>query len=213
MALNSRLRFCMGSVQQFCLNKKEELRRVTRGRWIIFASSAKRWRGPRRLTAVPAGGALMGATALGAAIIASGQRSVGSLVYGVGRGSSHRLRDCRAAVSKRRAPLQMQLLCVRAESLRSLFRRPSCWRCSDNCSLLRPGGAECCPPCGAALRHRVAGGAFFSVRIVPVMGLLLYGARLRSLFARGSLADYLLGAGFGGLHLIFGPLIARRHGG
>jgi len=56
-------------------------------------------------------------------------------------------------------------------------------------------------------------GGMFSVPVVPVMGscFMLLGAI--ALFAPPALANWFMAAGFGGLHLIFGVIIARKHGG
>jgi hypothetical protein len=59
----------------------------------------------------------------------------------------------------------------------------------------------------------VVTGGMFSVSVVPVMGLCFMFLGAVGLFVPASIENWLMAAGFGGLHVIFGFIIARKYGG
>jgi hypothetical protein len=58
----------------------------------------------------------------------------------------------------------------------------------------------------------ITGGAF-SVRVVPIMGAGFLALGAAALLSPPTLSNVWLGLGFGGLHILFGAMIARKYGG
>lgn len=166
-------------------------------------------------TAVPGwGGVLMGVTALAASIIASQQTTrnlwlatwvVEALLALIIGGWAMDRKARRAETPILTGPGRKFALSYSPPIFVGVLLTPV---------LLRAGAAWALPGMWLLLYGTgvVTGGAF-SVKIVPVMGLCFMLLGVLALFAPSAWGNYLMAAGFGGLHIIFGIIIARRHGG
>ena len=166
-------------------------------------------------TAVPGwGGFAMGVSALAASVIAARQSSQtlwlatwlveGVFAIALGAWSMKRKAD-RAQVPLLSAPARKFVLS---------FAPPLLVGALLTLVLYRAGLTGAIPGTWLLLYGTgvVTGGAF-SVRIVPVMGLCFMLVGAIALFCPLAWGTAFLAAGFGGLHLGFGIIIARRYGG
>jgi hypothetical protein len=166
-------------------------------------------------TAVPGwGGFAMGVSALAASLIASRQstREAWLLtwllegVFAIALG---------ALAMKRKADhAQVPLMSAPARKFVLSFAPPLLVGALLTLVLYRAGFTGAIPGTWLLLYGTgvVTGGAF-SVRVVPVMGLCFMLIGAVALFCPLAWGTAFLAAGFGGLHLVFGTIIARRYGG
>ena len=166
-------------------------------------------------TAVPGwGGVLMGVTALGASFVASQQPTrnlwlgtwvVEALVALIVGGW---------AMDRKARRAEQPLLSGPGRKFALSYSPPILVGILLTFVLSRAGLAHVLPGMWLLLYGTavVTGGAF-SVKIVPVMGLCFMLMGAVALLTPPALGNYLMAAGFGGLHIIFGIIIARRHGG
>jgi len=166
-------------------------------------------------TAVPGWGQVaVGATALLAALLAARQPTpelwlatwLGEAVVALAIGGSTMVRKAFAVNDPllsgpgRRAGLSLLPPMVAGGLLTVALSRAGLWHALPGTWLLLYGTGF------------VTGGAF-SVRIVPVMGVCFMTVGAVALLGPATWGNWLMAAGFGGLHIVFGTIIARRHGG
>ena len=166
-------------------------------------------------TAVPGwGGIAIGITALGAAAIASGQTQPSAwLVTWLAEAAVAVAIAGWTTATKARAT-GTSLLAGPARRFAYSFAPPLFVGGLLTVLLARIGHPGAIPGVWLLLYGTgvVTGGAF-SIRIVPLMGLCFIVLGAVALFCPWSWGNALLAAGFGGIHIIFGAVIARRYGG
>ncbi|MFQ5778117.1 MAG: hypothetical protein ACE5IP_08925 [Terriglobia bacterium] len=166
-------------------------------------------------TAVPGwGGVAMGVTALGAALLAARQTTPAAwLATWLGEALLAVVIGGWALVRKAHAS-NISLLSGPARKFAFALIPPLAVGALLTIALYRAGLVAELPGTWLLLYGTaVLTGGAFSVRIVPIMGLGFMLAGALALFAPAAWGDGFLAVGFGGLHILFGILIARRYGG
>jgi hypothetical protein len=166
-------------------------------------------------TAVPGwGGFAMGVSALLATAVASRQTSIEAwllvwLIEGI-----FAIAFGGVAMRRKAASVEVELFSTPARKFALSFAPPLLVGALLTLVLYRAGLTAIIPGMWLVLYGTgvVTGGAF-SVPIVPVMGICFMCIGAVALFCPLSWSGYFLAGGFGGLHMIFGIVIARRYGG
>jgi hypothetical protein len=171
--------------------------------------------GGAAFTAVPGwGGVGMGLTALAAAALASGQPTAerrilvwtleALLAVAIGAYAIHR-KARRANLPVFSGAGRKFLLSFLPPALAGVVLTVALWQ----------AGADSLLPGAWLLLYgaAVVTAGTFSVKIVPVMGICFMVLGAIALLAMPAAGDLAMAAGFGGLQIVFGVTIARRHGG
>ena len=171
--------------------------------------------GASAFTAVPGwGGVAMGITALATAVLAS--RQSGEKLWLATWIGEALLSFCIAtwAVYRKAGRAAVPPLAKPGRKFALSFSPPMIAGLLLTIALYREGLASLLPGAwlllyGAAVTNAGA----FSVRIVPAMGIGFMLCGVCALFSPAAWGNAYMAAGFGGLHILFGLVIARRHGG
>ncbi|MDX2043670.1 MAG: hypothetical protein SF097_20810 [Acidobacteriota bacterium] len=166
-------------------------------------------------TAVPGwGGVIVGVTALVAALIASRVPGEHEWMYVWGCELPLALLIGGLAMKRKATAAQTKVMSPPGRQFTLSLAPPLIAGAMLSIALARVGAYDVLPGMWLLLYGTgvITGGAF-SVKVVPVMGVCFMAVGLIALIAPPQWNNYFLAAGFGGLHIIFGTIIARRHGG
>jgi hypothetical protein len=171
--------------------------------------------GASAFTGVPGwGGVAMGLTALCTALLASRQ-PIGRLWLAIWIGEAIVSISIAAwAVNRKVTRAAIPLLSKPGRKFALSFSPPMLAGLLLTIALYRTGLVWMLPGAWLLLYGAaVANAGAFSVKIVPTMGLCFMLCGAAALFSPPAWANAYMAAGFGGLHILFGFVIARRHGG
>ena len=166
-------------------------------------------------TAVPGwGGAVIGLTAFGAAVIASHQPTAARwILVWLAEAALAMILAILTVVQKAHAA-RLPLFSGPGRKFALSFAPPMVVGALLTAALYRDGDLRLLPGMWLLLYGTaVLSGGSFSVRIVPIMGLCFIAIGTAALLSPASWGNGYMMAGFGGLQVVFGLIIAQRYGG
>ena len=166
-------------------------------------------------TAVPGwGGAVIGLTAIAAAAIASHQSTAaGWILVWLAEAALAMVLAVLAVAQKARAA-HVPLFSGPGRKFALGFAPPMIVGALLTAALYRDGDLRLLPAMWLLLYGTaVVGGGSFSVRVVPMMGVCFIALGTAALLSPASWGNAYMIAGFGGLQIVFGLVIARKYGG
>jgi hypothetical protein len=166
-------------------------------------------------TAVPGwGGVSMGLTAIAAAFLAARQHTTEAWLVTWLAEASIAFAIAGGAMAWKARQARMPLLSGPGRKFALSFAPPLLVGALLTAVLYGAGDRQILPGMWLLLYGTavVAGGSY-SVRVVPVMGLCLMGTGAAALFSPAAWGNWYMAAGFGGLQIVFGIVIAKKYGG
>lgn len=166
-------------------------------------------------TAVPGwGGVAIGLTAMAAAVVAARQQTPHAWLATWLVEALLALAIAGGAVARKSRQAKMPLLSGPGRKFALSFAPPLLVGALLTAVLVRTGDWKVLPGMWLLLYGTavVTGGAF-SVRVVPMMGLCFMVLGAAALFSPAPWGNAFMAAGFGGLQIIFGLVIAKKYGG
>jgi hypothetical protein len=166
-------------------------------------------------TAVPGwGGAVIGLTAVAAGVIASHQSTpAGWILVWLAEAALAMVLAVLAVAQKARAA-HVPLFSGPGRKFALGFAPPMIVGALLTAALYRDGDLRLLPAMWLLLYGTaVVSGGSFSVRVVPMMGIGFIALGTAALFSPASWGNGYMIAGFGGLQVVFGLVIARKYGG
>ena len=160
------------------------------------------------------GGVLMGVSALATAAFATRAAGTPFWLFWWLAEAALAIAIASVAMTLKARRLQAPLLAAPAQRFAFAYIPPLVAGAVLTVVFIRVGLVDRLPGCWLLMYGvAISTGGAMSVRVVQVLGLLFMALGAASFAAPAAWGDFFMAAGFGGLHIIFGFIIARNYGG